>query len=291
MHAKSHQSCLTLCDPVDFSPFASSVHGILQARILEWVAMSFSRRTSKVNLIVILGSYFFLLNLSLLLLIYSLCFWIFNFHHYIFRYRIIFIYTSWDPKILFYLEDLIVLNSEISLTFPFIIPFSSFCPVFLIVQSLNYVWLFATPWILANQASLFFTIFWNFFNSCPLSWWYHPTISSSIIPFSSCLQSFPASVSFPISWLFTSGGESTGASASASVLPGNIKSWFPLRLAGLISLLSKGLSVFSSTTLQKHQFGSQPFLWSNYHICTWLLEKSYSFDYRKFYSFDYRKLY
>ena len=92
----------------------------------------------------------FSLNLSLLLLIYSLCFWIFNFHHYIFRYWIIFIYTSWDTKILFYLEDLILLNSEISLTFPFIIPFSSFCPVFLIVQSLSYVWLFATPWILAN---------------------------------------------------------------------------------------------------------------------------------------------
>ena len=131
-----------------------------------------------------------------------------------------------------------------------------------------------SPWILANQAYLFFAIFWNLFNSCPLSWWYHPTISSSVTPFSSCPQSFPASVSFPMSCLFTLGGKSTGASASASVLPGNIKSLFPLRLSGLISLLSRGLSVFSSTTLQKHQIGSQLFLWSNCHICTWLLEKS-----------------
>ena len=111
-------------------------------------------------------------------------------------------------------------------------------------------------------------------NSCPLSWRFYLTISFSATLFSFCPQSFPASVSFPISWLFTSGGESTGASASASVLPGNIKSWFPLRLAGLISLLSKGLSVFSRTTFQKHQFGCQPFLWSNYHICTWLLKES-----------------
>ena len=86
---------------------------------------------------------------------------------------------------------------------------------------------------------------------------------------------FPALGSFPVSWLFTSGGQSIGASASASVLPGNIQSWFPLGLTGLMSLLSKGLSrVFSSTTVWKHQFfGTQPSLWSNPHIFTWLLEK------------------
>ena len=79
-------------------------------------------------------------------------------------------------------------------------------------------------------------------NSCPLSWWWHPTFSSSVIPFSSCLQSFPALGSFPVSWLFASGGQSIGASASASVLPINIQGLFPLGLTGLISLLSKGLS-------------------------------------------------
>ena len=93
-------------------------------------------------------------------------------------------------------------------------------------------------------------------NSFPLSWWCHPTISSSVIPFPSCLQSVPASGSFPMSQFFTSGGQSIGVSASTSVLPMNIQDWFPLGLTGLISLQSKGLSrVFSSTT-QKHQFFS-----------------------------------
>ena len=87
-------------------------------------------------------------------------------------------------------------------------------------------------------------------NSCPLRWWCHPTISSSVIPFSSRLQSFPASGSFPVSRLFTSGGQSIGA--SASVLPMNIQDWFPLGWTGWISLMSKGLSrVFSNTTVQK----------------------------------------
>ena len=105
-------------------------------------------------------------------------------------------------------------------------------------------------------------------NSCPLSWWCHPTISSSVITFSSCPQSFPTSGSFPMSWLFASGGHSIGASASASVLPLNIQSWFPLGLTGLISLQSKGLSnIFYRTTIRKHQFfGAQPSLWSSSHI-------------------------
>ena len=97
-------------------------------------------------------------------------------------------------------------------------------------------------------------------NSCPSSQWYHPTISSSVSPFSSCPQSFPVSESFPNNWLFTSGGQSIWASVSASVLPMNIQVWFLLGLTGLISLQSKGLSrAFSSTTIWKHQFfGSQP---------------------------------
>ena len=112
-------------------------------------------------------------------------------------------------------------------------------------------------------------------NSCPLSQWCHPTISSSVVPFSSCLQSFPASGSFPMSQLFPSGGQSIGASASASVLPINIQGWFPLGWTGLISLQPRGLSsVFSNTTVQKHQFfGAQPSLWSNSYIHTQLLEK------------------
>ena len=102
-------------------------------------------------------------------------------------------------------------------------------------------------------------------HSCPMSQWCHPTISSSIVPFSSWLQSFPASGSFLMSWLFISDGQSIRTSASAPVLPMNIQSWFPL---GLISLQSKGLSrVFFSTTIWKHQFFStQPSLWSNSHI-------------------------
>ena len=117
-------------------------------------------------------------------------------------------------------------------------------------------------------------------NSCPLSLWCHPTISSSVAPFSSCPQSFPASGSFPVSQFFTSGGQSTGASASASVLPVNIQDSFPFWLTGLISLQSRGLSrVFSSTTVRKHQFfGAYPSLWSNSHTraCYW---KNHSFDY------------
>ena len=113
-------------------------------------------------------------------------------------------------------------------------------------------------------------------NSCPLSWWCHPTMSSSaVIPFSSCLLSFSASGSFPMSQLFAWSSQRIGASASALVLPMNIHDWFPLGLTGLISLLSKGLSrIFSSTTVQRHWFfGPQTSLSSSCHIHTWLLEK------------------
>ena len=112
-------------------------------------------------------------------------------------------------------------------------------------------------------------------NSCPLNQWCHPTISSSVIPFSSCLQSFLASGSFPISQFFASDGQSTGVSASASVLPMNIQDWLPWGWTGWISLQSKGLSrVFSNTRIQKPQFFSTQFsLCSKSHIHTWLLEK------------------
>ena len=127
------------------------------------------------------------------------------------------------------------------------------------VQLLSCVWLFVTP------------------NSYPLSPWCHPTISSSITPFSSCPQSFPASGSFPMSRLFASGTQSIGASTSVLVLPMNIQGWFPLGLTSLICWLSKGLSrVFSNITVQMHQFfGAQPSLWSSsyIHTRTWLPEK------------------
>ena len=115
-------------------------------------------------------------------------------------------------------------------------------------------------------------------NSHPLSQWCYLTISSSVAHFSSYLQSFPTLGSFPVSQFFTSDHQGIGvsASASASVLPVNIQDWFPLRLTGLIPLLSKGLSkVFFSTTIQKHQFFStQSSLWSNSHMGIWLLGKT-----------------
>ena len=112
-------------------------------------------------------------------------------------------------------------------------------------------------------------------NPFPLSWWCHPTISSSVVPFSSCPLFFPTSGSFQKSQLFASGGQSIGVSTSKSVLPMNTQDWSPLGWTGWISLQSKGLSrVFSNTTVQKHQFFStQLSLYSNSHIHTWPLEK------------------
>ena len=120
-------------------------------------------------------------------------------------------------------------------------------------------------------------------NLCPLSWWCHPNISSFVIPFSSCLQSFLASGSFPMSWLFMSSGQSIEASASVSVFPMNIQGCFPLGLTGLISLQSKGLSrVFFNTTVWKHQFfGDQSSL---HPVLTFIHDywKNHSFGYTDF---------
>ena len=126
----------------------------------------------------------------------------------------------------------------------------------------------AMPWTAQLQASCPSSTPGACSNSCPLSQWCHSTISSSVFPFSSCLQSFPASGSFQMSQFFTSDGQSIRVSASASVLPMNIQDWFPLGWTGWISLLSKGFwRVFSKTTIQKHQFfGAQLSLWSNTHM-------------------------
>ena len=143
------------------------------------------------------------------------------------------------------------------------------------VQLLSHVWLFATPWIAACQASLSISTPRVYSNSRPSSWWCHPAISSSVVPLPTCPQSLPASGSFPMSQLFTWGGQSTEVSALASFFPKNTRDWSPLEWTGWISLQSKGLSrVFSNTTVQKHWFFSaQLSSQFNSHIHTWPLEK------------------
>ena len=146
---------------------------------------------------------------------------------------------------------------------------------FSIVHSLSRVQLFVTPWITARQDSLSIQTPRVYSNSCPLSRWCHPAISSSVVPFSSCPQSLQTSGCFPLSQLFTWGSQSIGVSASTSVLPMNTQDWFPLGWTGWISLESKGHSrVFSNTTVQKHQcFGVQLSSQSNPYMHTWPLEK------------------
>ena len=142
------------------------------------------------------------------------------------------------------------------------------------VQSLSCVQLFVTPWIGDARPPCPSPTPGLYSNSCPLSRWCHSAISSSIVPFSSCPQSFlESSESFPVSQFFASAGQSIGV--SASVLPMNIQAWFPLGWTGLICLQSKGLSrIFSNTTVQKLQFfSSQLSSCSNSHIHRWLLEK------------------
>ena len=182
-------------------------------------------------------------------------------------------------KLYLTVQSYLIGRQEYMHSFPFaLILYLSFVVVVVVIQSLSHVRLFSTPELqhARLRCPLPPTVCSN---SCPLSWWCHPTILSSFAPFSSCPQSFPASGSFLMSWLFTSGGQSIGASASASVLPMNIQGWFHLGLTGLISWLSKGLSrVFSSIQLYQF-FGTQPSLQSNSHIHTWLLEKAYLWIY------------
>ena len=142
-------------------------------------------------------------------------------------------------------------------TYSFVTSFFQSVSIMLNSQSLSCVQLFATPWTAAARLPCPSPTPRVYSNSCPLSWWCHPTILSSVVPFSSCLQSFPASESFPVCQFFASGGQSIGVSASASVLPMNIQDWFPLGWTDFISLQSKGLwRVFSNTTVQKCQFFS-----------------------------------
>ena len=162
-------------------------------------------------------------------------------------------YNVWSP----------IMTIQLRRTMPFCEP-GTLIP-FVVVQSLSHVQLFATPWTAAHQDSLS-TISGVCSNSCPLSQWCYPTISSSVPPLSSCPQTLPGSGSFPVSWFSSSGGQRS--EAPASVLPMNVQDWFLLGLTGLISLQSKGLSrVFSSTTIWKKPFFSaHSSLWSNSHI-------------------------
>ena len=158
-----------------------------------------------------------------------------------------------------------------------ILPLNGSLGSVVVVQSLSRVWL-CSP---IDCSMIGFPVLHPspgvYSNSYPLSWWCHPTTSSSAIPFSFCLQSFSASGSFQMSQLFPSGGQSIGVSASTSVLPVNIQDWLSLGLSGLISLQSKGLSrVFSNTLVQKHQYFSA---FTSIH------------DYWKNHSFDYTDLY
>ena len=205
---------------MDCSQPGSSVHGIFQARILEWVAIPFSRGSSQPR------------NQT----------WV---SHISGRF-----FTVWATRE----AQIYHTAAHVSLSYAYL-----YIKIYMLIVGL--------PCPLLSQEVCS--------NSGPLSQWYHPTISSSVVPFSSHLQSFPAPGSFPMSQFFTSGGQSIGVSASASVLPMNIRDWFPLGLTGWISLQSKGLSrVFSNATVQSPQFfGPQPSLYSNSHIHTWLLEK------------------
>ena len=181
------KSCLTLCNPMDSNLPGSSVHGISQTRILEWVAIFFSRDLPQPGI------------------------------------------QPTSPT----LSSGFFIHLTVQISQP---------ADFLWSNILQHARL---PCPSATRGACS--------DSCPLSHWCYPTISSSVIPFFSRLQSFPASESFPMSQLFASGGQSIEASASAWVLPMNIQDVFSLELTGLISLLSKGLSrVFSNTTVQKH---------------------------------------
>ena len=199
------QSCLTIWDPVDCSPPDSSVHRILQARTLEWVAIPFSKGSSRprnqTQVSRIAGGFF----------------------------------AVWASR-------------EITLYYIYSVQFSSVTQSCLTLRSHESQHTrppcpSPTPRVYPNP--------------CPLIRWCHPPISSSVIPFSSCLQSFPASGSFLMSQLFASGGQSIAVSASTSVLPKDTQDWSALGWTGWICLQSKGLSrAFSNTTVQKHQFFS-----------------------------------
>ena len=151
--------------------------------------------------------------------------------------------------------------------------------VFSSVQLFSHVRLFATPWTTAHQASLSITNSWGLLNSCPLGWWWHPTISSSEVPFYSHLQFFPASGHFQMRHFFIAGGQSIGVSASESILPMNSLDWCPLGWTGWISFQSKGLSrVFSTPQFKSINSSAFSFLYSPALISIHDYWKNHTFD-------------
>ena len=287
------QSCLTLCNPMDYCLRGSSVPGILQERILEWVAILFSREFSQPRdrtwVSHIAGRFFTIWTTrEAQNLLRRICIWSF----------------LCDPAPLFARKRWLPISRACTVikggwkmnslrrtfpeaAFPCIThnwAYSARCfktgwedqhRQFSSVQSLSHIWLFVTPWTAARQASLSIT------NSKSLLKLMSIELimpSNHLILCRSLLlppSSFPASGSFQMSQCFTSGGQNIGVSALASILPMNIQDWFPLGWTGWIYLQTKGLSrIFSNTTVQKHQFfGTQLSLQSNSHIHTWLLEK------------------
>ena len=227
------QSCPTLWNPMNYRPPGSSIHRILQARILEWVTIPFSRASSqtrdRTGVPTLQGD-------SLLL-------------------------SHWGINIIHFALLLVKFHSVqfSSLQFSHSVMSDSLWP-----HELQH----ARPPCPSPSLGVHA-------NSHPSSQWCHPAISSSVVPFSSCPQSLPASKSFPMSQLFVWGGQSIGVSALASFLPKKSQGWSPSEWTGWISLQSKGLSrTFSNTTVQKHQFfGTQLSSQSNSHIHTWPLEK------------------
>ena len=232
--------------------------GILQARILECVAMPSSRESSQPR--------------DWIHLSYVSCVGKRVLYHWIpnFAVQNIFIEkkSCISGPMQFKLVSFKTTTYKIEANRQIIFQFSS-------VESLSHVWLFATLWITACQASLSITNSRVHSNSCPSSQWIPPAISSSVVPFSSCPQSLPASEFFPMCQLFAWGGQSIEVSALASFLPENTQDWSPLEWTGWISLQSKGLSRVSfNTTVQKHQFFSaQLSSQSNSHIHPWPQEK------------------
>ena len=217
---------------MDYSPPGSSVHGILQGRILEWVAVLSSSGSSQPR------DWTPALQADSLLL------------NHLRSPQKDYIWWKWfvaQSTVQFFNHHWYLIIEKLHRKFRVSVQFShSVVSDSLWPHGLQHARL-PCPSPTSGASS----------NSCPSSWWRHPTISSSVIPFSFCFQSFPASGSFLMSQFFTSGAQSIGASASASILQMNIQNWFPLGPISLISLQSKGLSrVFSNTTVQKHQFFS-----------------------------------
>ena len=248
------QSCPTLCDPMDYSLPGSSVHGTFQARLLEWVATSFSRRSSQSRdwnrVYCVIGRRFTVWANREALLYPS---------HFLLQLQM-------NPKDSLenfkeWLEKLVRVpgtDKRYSVQFSYSVVSDSWWPHE--PQHARPSCPSPTPRVYPNP--------------CPLSRWCHPAISSSAVPFSSCPQSFPALGSFPMSQLFAWGGQSVGVSASTSVPPMNTQDLSPLGWTGWISSQSKGFSRVFNTTVQKHQFFSaQLSSQSTSHIHTWLLEK------------------